>query len=344
MNQQDYVRLKRSAAEQPAVRVTDLKNQEPRSLMHGYTMEGNSFHVYLGEDGEIHVLTYKQVRFPETATPTELEYMVVKYTHGLDGGVASNLDFVPSKQAFPESCDYEFCEALKLRGVDVRFRAYGAQYEESGPWVAEQFNPAVSATGVEICGILFRRERKLTLQPIEVTIGLVHAAVNALKVPFAQSKQHYESNGGPKERDLAHIYVREQDAAAVEALALQFFAEACLPESDEDLAKELVDQVFSCGEYLEIETTHLGGGDRRIRVEHEAGHLVPRDTAQLVHYRGPKFGYCEEAASGTYRGRPFIATFHETVTNIIFSQFGAQDGFIERFLARHALERVSKVE
>jgi hypothetical protein len=336
MNQQDFERLKQSPEKQPVLTVADLKNREPRSLVHGYTLAGDSFHVYLGEDGEIHVLTYKLARFPETATPTELEYMVVKYTHGPDGGVSSNLDFAPSKQAFPESCDFEFCEALKLRGVDIRFRMYGAR-EAAGRWVAEQFNPAAGAAGVEICTILFRREPKLTRQPIEVTVGLVHEAVNALKVPFAQSKQHYENSRGEQERDLAHIYVREQDADAVEALALQFFADACLPESDEALAKELVDQLFSCGEYVELETTHLGGGDRRIRVEHEAGHLLLRNTAQLVHYRGPEFGYCEKAASGAYRGRPFIATFHETVTNIIFSQFGAQDGFVERFLTRHAL-------
>lgn len=345
MDQHEFQQLKQAPKAQPVLRVTDLKNQEPRSLMHGHTLQGNSFHVYLDEDGQLHVLTYKLARFPETVAPTELKYMVVQYTRGLDGGVSSNQDFVPSSQAYPETCDYEFCEALKLRGIDVRFRPYSQPYrasekEQVPRWAAERFDPTRSAPGVEVCGNLFRHEGTLKHRPIELTVGLVQAAVKFLSVPYAPAKQYYENRVFDKERDLAIIYVREQDAAAVEAKALEFYAERYTSVSDEALAEELVGQVFSFGEHEELEVTHLAGGEVRVVVGHKPNGMR-LSKKPLVHYQGPKFGYCEKAASGVYQGRPFLVTFHETVTNIWFSQFGVKEGFVEQYLAQYDLKPVS---
>jgi hypothetical protein len=337
MDQQDYGRLKPSQGKQPAITVADLKNREPRSLMHGNTAEGNDFHVYLDEDGEFHVLTYKSARFPETLIPTQLKFMVVKYTHGVDGGVSSNHDFVPSKQAFAESCDFEFCEALKMRGIDVRFRGHIWDREQAGRWVAERFDSIQGAPAEEVCEQLFRGQNKLAFQSGKVTVGMVQEAVKALSVPYALSRQYYESLGVQKELDLAHIYVRKQDAASVKAKVLEFLAEYRPAMSDEALAEELVEQVFSFGEYDSLETMNQFGTEVRIRVAHGPGRMVLRDTAKLVHFRGPKLGHCEKAVTGICRGRPFIATFHKTVTNILFSQFGAKDGFVERYLQEYDL-------
>lgn len=343
MNEQEYRQLKNSPQKLPVITVADLANKEPRTLMYGYGFEGNDVHVYLEQDGDIHVLVSKQMSFPPGADKSgPAKYFVVEHTQGPNGAVQSNEGFVPRKRSYPESCDLEFAQLLRLRGIDIAFTAFSVDSSEQrkalhGGWEAQRFDPVTGVAGVEVCAPVLRQRPALIRMPIEVCFGLVIEAVRVLKVPFAQSKQQFERMGVAGEQEFAHIYVADSNASAVEAMALQYFDEMDITVTVDLVAHELVELLFSCGEYESVETMFVGGGEIRVSITYEPGNLFVSKNEQLTHYRGPLFHYCEQAISGVHRGRPFIATIHESTVNVQFSLFGAKEGFVERYVQTYNL-------
>lgn len=87
----------------------ELRNQEPRTLIYGYTCDRDTFHVYLGEDG-IHLVVYN--------------YHGMLALHCRESEGLPLEDCVPDKRVYPEACDYEFCLILKRAGVNIPFTTW----------------------------------------------------------------------------------------------------------------------------------------------------------------------------------------------------------------------------
>lgn len=102
MSPEEYGQLRQTTSGGPAVILGSmLKNQQSRTLIWGYTSDRMNFHVYLLQ-GCIFINEEGQPLFDETE-------------------VTDNRCYAPSKRAYPECCDYEFCQLLKQVGVSIPF-------------------------------------------------------------------------------------------------------------------------------------------------------------------------------------------------------------------------------
>lgn len=88
----------------------DLKNQKPRTLIYGYNIERETFHVFLDERGYIRIYYYDH------------NNKILSNYNEIDE--YSNFHYVPNKRVYPESCDFEFCTLLCQHGVDIPFTAF----------------------------------------------------------------------------------------------------------------------------------------------------------------------------------------------------------------------------
>jgi hypothetical protein len=118
------IRLKRSV-----VRGSDLADRTPRTLVFGHTSGAEIFHCYLGGDGAIHVVVYKSKTIYRDVADHQVFYMGHEDGEGIDPTKC-----VPSKVAYPEACDFEFCVLLKSKGVDVPFPQVSGSRQYAGPF------------------------------------------------------------------------------------------------------------------------------------------------------------------------------------------------------------------
>jgi len=103
MTPEEYRELKESWQKVPALSVDKIEGSD-RTLLHGYMVNRQTFHVYLQNEA-IHVLLTTYGR-DEPA-----DYYVSK------SPLVSTL--VPSKRVYPESTDADFVRLLTQRGADV---------------------------------------------------------------------------------------------------------------------------------------------------------------------------------------------------------------------------------
>jgi hypothetical protein len=91
------------------IRVSELKNKTPRTLVYGYTLDRSSFHVYLDSEGLLHRRIYKkETKRNEHISATEVE----------------SYKIVPSKRTYPECCDFEFAMLMGYKSVDLNFTTF----------------------------------------------------------------------------------------------------------------------------------------------------------------------------------------------------------------------------
>lgn len=88
----------------------DLSNQDDRTLLYGFDVDRNTWHIYL-KNSQIFALYYTQEGELSELTITE------------------NSDYVPNKRLYPERCDYEFCKLLKRYKVNLPFTTWNDQVE-----------------------------------------------------------------------------------------------------------------------------------------------------------------------------------------------------------------------
>jgi hypothetical protein len=103
MTPEEYQELKKSWQEVPALSVDEIEGFD-RTLLYGYMVNRQTFHVYL-QDGRIHVLL----------TTYGFDQPADYYASGIP--LVSTL--VPSKRVYPESTDADFVRLLAQRGADV---------------------------------------------------------------------------------------------------------------------------------------------------------------------------------------------------------------------------------
>ncbi|MDO8414849.1 MAG: hypothetical protein Q7S87_01410 [Agitococcus sp.] len=112
MNLADYDRLKQVT--QSSISGAQLRNQTPRTLLYGYTLARQDWHVYLDTQGQIH-----QVCYHDAAQPKDR----MLFQHRVEP-FEDNSDLIPSKRLNPELCDYEFCSLLRAAGEMLPFTTY----------------------------------------------------------------------------------------------------------------------------------------------------------------------------------------------------------------------------
>lgn len=108
MNQDEYEKIGQLQLARPVLKGADLANQQDRTLMYGYNVARQTFHVYL-RGGVIHQVTYRNDVLLEHKTENE---------------ITSNDFYVPEKRAYPGWCDFEFCSTLILRGAEISFTTF----------------------------------------------------------------------------------------------------------------------------------------------------------------------------------------------------------------------------
>ncbi len=111
MNSKEYQLLAIAQIRKPVLKGQDLSNRDDRTLIYGYNVARQTFHVYL-RAGVIHRVTYRDGKLLEHKTEAEITY---------------DHFYAPEKRAYPERCDFEFCLALTLRGVEIPFTTFDAQ-------------------------------------------------------------------------------------------------------------------------------------------------------------------------------------------------------------------------
>lgn len=95
-------------SETVTVHIDEISDQNDRTLLYGYTVDRDTFHVYI-QDGEIHRLIYAYGGEP--------------ISH-ISGSELAATDLQPNKRAYPEWTDFEFALLLKTRGVDPNLTNY----------------------------------------------------------------------------------------------------------------------------------------------------------------------------------------------------------------------------
>lgn len=107
MTPDQYARL--NAQPLRVLRVEDLQDKRPRTLLYGYTLERDTFHLYLGADAQLHRVIYDH------------HNAVTQYKTGAELPLE---DCFPDKRAYPARCDYEACSRLVAAGVRISFTGY----------------------------------------------------------------------------------------------------------------------------------------------------------------------------------------------------------------------------
>lgn len=90
------------------VSASDLEGPD-RTLLSGYTLSRNTFHVYL-EDGLIHLLVANEVEGRIITHEANTSWPMEQLT--------------PSKRAYPEYTDLNFARMLESNGVEIPFTRF----------------------------------------------------------------------------------------------------------------------------------------------------------------------------------------------------------------------------
>jgi hypothetical protein len=232
MDKKQFKELQDRAERPSRLVATMLTNDAPRTLIYGATHKRDTFHVYLGEDAKIHLVTYDADGFLRKHE-TERE---------LDAA-----DYEPSKYAYPEASDYEFALLLLNLGVDINFLAfgerepsafYGARLEELAQ-VPEDHTPArirITAGEIELpAESVFRKDvdkRSALTREMHMLVNTALERLNKL----------YRYRGQDVRAQLDEIPSRVQQFVRTTAAELSAYE---MPEKVKSrMLKELHHQVF----------------------------------------------------------------------------------------------------
>jgi hypothetical protein len=316
MNRDEYKTLTTSSPAKNAVITADqLLNRMPRTLIYGYTLERHTFHVYLGLDEAIHVLVYKDVSDdPETGAA---RYLILD--HAGPGGrqLESNREFLPSKRAYPESCDFEFCKVL--RGVELypSFTTFTDDADEPRnekfyPFAGKTAHPLHSLKGKSLNTALQSHPMYQERVESDTTLAqrLLFQAANDLGVPA-------DTYGG-------EAIVAAYGADAVLQKAIEYLESITVFDvQSSTFASDLVNEAFGYGHYIHAGRADLVNGRISITVHPEQ---VPfTEDAKFKRYQGTTFKGAQ-ALIGEVEGMPFIAAhLGENMVVLEVLQFGDRE-------------------
>lgn len=163
MNQQELETLNSTQDHPRLISSNDLVNKEPRTLLYGYTCNRDTWHVYLDEHQDIHVVTYNS------------RHLMLSHTSGTAGGVTENSGFLPDKRLYPESCDFEFCRLLVKEREDLPFTNYDP--ETHGKRTAKSIYDGLTAADLRPSALLWADEAGTELIPEAVRAAIGQACI-----------------------------------------------------------------------------------------------------------------------------------------------------------------------
>jgi hypothetical protein len=338
MNQQEYEQLRTNTVERKVLGLVDLVNRTPRTLIYGYNIDREDFHVYIGADNLIHILLYSE---RDGAKEGEPKYYELHHRFGECGGAEENTDFVPSKRVYPESCDYEFCQVLKRYGVNIPFTTFTEGADERRKAECKGYAGLTHEDGgIELVYLHpqlaedpeFPKESISYSDSHVLTTRLVSQAARDLRAASVTSM------------DGSYVRVAKHDAERVLAKAREFMSQLRKTTVFASyLAETLATEAFDSFMSPRIDEQRGSGGELTVRID--AKHLKFRSGKGLTAYVGTPEGYWEGAVVGTYEGRPFIAgKMKHGEAEIIYSQFGSTERFIEKYLKMYGLTQATTEE
>lgn len=94
------------------VHIKELSFKQEGTLLYGYTFDRDSFHVYI-KNNLIHRYIYNRNRF---------DYQQKEEFEGVF--------LIPTKRVYPAASDYNFCELLINKGLEIPFTIWEERKEE----------------------------------------------------------------------------------------------------------------------------------------------------------------------------------------------------------------------
>jgi hypothetical protein len=115
MNKSQYNKLSQKEVQPTTIGFSDLVNKKDRTLLYGYTIERDTFHVYL-KNKFIHIHIYGW------DTDDLQRGKFTKITKR--GRVLPVEELIPNKRVYPAKSDYEFCKKLLDMGCEIPFTTF----------------------------------------------------------------------------------------------------------------------------------------------------------------------------------------------------------------------------
>lgn len=120
MNKSEYESLEELSSN--TISIHDLYNFQPRTLIYGYTLNRETFHIYF-LNSQIHKLIYSGGTI-FTTIKKERKEDPLKIINSESNSSFNISELIPDKRAYPERCDYEFCKLLKSKGAEIPFTSW----------------------------------------------------------------------------------------------------------------------------------------------------------------------------------------------------------------------------
>lgn len=338
MNQEQYKQFQAAPHQTNLLGIDDLANRAPRTLIFGYTFDRDSFHVYIGADGLIHVLRYSTLASSDESDNGQPRFLILSHSAGETGGVKDNAHFVPSKRVYPESCDYEFCQVLSRYSVNIPFTTFTEDADShrlakfdgyAGYTFAHSGGCAtVSLREQLVADRFFPESARAEPRASQLSARLAAQAARELGIPYASSDDgrcvNVATSGSNEVLALARSYLRDLN-------------QDCMPE---DLGKRLAEAVFGAYHQFWMGSESVMAGTINATVNHEHLDFVVDPTR--TQYMGKPGAFYEKAVLGTYDGRPFLACRTSGgETHIAYSQFGDTERFLKEQLRQFSLTPVA---
>lgn len=332
MNHEQFKQLQAAPHETNLLGIDDLANRTPRTLIFGYTVDRDTFHVYLGADGLIHILLYSELWAPEDSNDDRPRFLILSHTVGENGGVTDNARFTPSKRIYPESCDLEFCQVLRRYSVNLPFTTYSEnsdakRLERFGGYAGYTFEHSGGCPAISL-------HNALAADPFFPQSSGTGAYVLSSRLAAQAAREldvRYASSG-----DGTFVNVAEVNAVEVLARARGYLHEMKDVYMPKDLGKRLAEVVFGAYHQFWMSSDMAVGGTFTAVVNLEHAEFVVDPTHQS--YVGVPGGHYEKAVLGTYCGRPFLACKTSgNETYIAYSQFGDTERFLKEQLRQFSL-------
>jgi hypothetical protein len=336
MTPTEFEELK-SASRSPAVIcAAQLTNKTPRTLVYGYTLERQAFHVYLGHDGVIHVLVYRDLHTRDESP----RFLVLSHSgpEGLE--TKSNHRYLPSKRAYPESCDLEFCKLLQETDAKISFTSFTEGGDERRKEVHSGFAGYTADHPGAIPGVLLNAQVQLhpqypprtSKEYSGLSCRLLLQAASDLDVPADVFGVHGTIVAKARSEEVFEL-------ACTYLKGIKYF------EIDEESFVEAL-----AGEML---GPYLGGNIRHgsmkmdwgfLYVELETPEMPFLEGENLKHFAGKDGAYAKSGVVGEFEGQPFFAVqVNDGITHLYYLQFGDRERFIARHLRSYRLEPVEAV-
>jgi len=333
MTPTEFEELKAAPRIPPVICAAQLTNNTPRTLVYGVTIERQTFHVYLGHDGVIHVLVYRELH-NDGETP---RFLVLSHSGPEGQETKSNHGYLPSKRAYPESCDLEFCKLMRETDAKISFTSFTEGADERRKAVHSGFAGFTADHPGAIPAVMLNARLQLHPQYPPRKAQEYHGLSGRLLLQAASDL------GVPADIFGVHgTMVAKDRSEEVFELACSYLESIkSVNICDESFVEALAGEML--GRYLRDTIRHstmnmtLG----HLYVELETEGMPFLEGEHLKQFSGKDGAYAKSGVTGEFEGQPFLAVrVNDGVTHLYFLQFGDRERFIARQLRSYRLEPV----